>query len=84
MTTLTDGNCYTLATKIVCLLIIYQHNGPIICSVSNCRHYSADLEQGELKIPCKIKFSTSSSVEKEKTKFVTAALSNFSREILTN
>ena len=58
---------------------MYQHSGPIICSVSDCRHYSA--EQGGLKIPCKIKFLTSSSVEKEKTEFVTAALSNFGREI---
>ena len=32
--------------------------------VSDHRRYSADLEQGILEIPCKIKFSTSSSVEK--------------------
>ena len=60
----------------VCSIFI-QRGGSITCTVSDRRRYSADLEQGGLEIPCKIKFSTSSSVEKEKAeKLVTAALSN--------
>ena len=60
----------------VCSIFI-QRGGFITCTVSDRRHYSADLEQGESEILCKIKFSTSSSVEKEKAeKMVTAALSN--------
>ena len=61
--------------------IFNQHGDSITCSFSNCRCYSADLKQGGLKILCKIKFLTSSSVEKEKAqKLVIAALSNFDGE----
>ena len=57
--------------------IFIQRGGSITCTVSDRRRYSADLEQGGLEIPCKIKLSTLSSVEKEKSeKLVTAALSN--------
>ena len=60
----------------VCSIFIWR-GGSITCAISDCRRYSADLEQGGLEIPCKIKFLTSSSVEKEKAeKLVTAALSN--------
>ena len=52
-------------TSPVCSIFI-RCGGCITCTVSNRRHYSADLEQGGLEIPCKIKFSTSSSVEREK------------------
>ena len=59
----------------VCAIFI-QRGGSITCTVSGHRRYSADLEQGGLEIPCNIKFSTSSSVEKEKAeKLVIAALS---------
>ena len=60
----------------VCSIFI-RRGGSITCTVSDRRRYSTDLEQGGLEIPCKIKFSTSSLVEKEKAeKLVTAALSN--------
>ena len=60
----------------VCSIFI-QHSGSITCAISDRRCYSAYLEQGGLEKPCKIKFSTSSSVEKEKAeKLVTAYLSN--------
>ena len=61
---------------------IYWHSGSITYSVSNHRHYSADLEQGGLEIPYKTNFSTSISVEKEKAETVIAAVSNFGVEKL--
>ena len=68
----------------VCSIFI-RRGGSITCTVSDRRRYSADLEQGGLEIPCKIKFSTSSSVEKEKAeKLVTAALSNNETNGLSN
>ena len=63
-------------TSPVCSIFI-RRGGSITCTVGDRRRYSADLEQGALEIPCKIKFLTSSSVEKEKAeKLETAALSN--------
>ena len=59
---------------------IYWHSGSITYSVSNHRHYSADLEQGGLEILYKTNFSTSISVEKEKAGTVIAAVSNFGGE----
>ena len=77
--TLSDGRVVGhMPRKIspVCSIFI-RRGGSITCTVSDRRRYSADLEQGGLEIPCKIKSSTSSSVEKEKVeKLVTAALSN--------
>ena len=77
--TLSDGRVVGhMPRKIspVCSIFI-RCGGSITCTVSDRRRYSADLDQGGLEIPCKIKFSTSNSVEKEKAeKLVTAALSN--------
>ena len=66
--TLSDGRVVGhMPRKIspVCSIFIW-HGGAITCTVSDRRRYSADIEQEGLEIPCKIKFSTSSSVEKER------------------
>ena len=79
--TLTDGRVVGHMPRNispVCSIFI-RRGGSITCTVSDRRRYSADLEQGGLEIPCKIKFSTSSSVEKDSEKaekLVTTALSN--------
>ena len=62
----------------VCSILI-QYGGSITCTVSNHRHYSADLEQGS-EIPCKIKFLTLSSAKEKAEISVIAVLSNFGRE----
>ena len=56
----------------VCSILI-QCGGSITCTVSNHRHYSADLEQGS-EIPCKIKFLTLSSAKEKAEISVIAAL----------
>jgi len=60
----------------ICSIFI-RRDGTIPCTVSGRRHLFCRLEQGGLEIPCKIKFSASSLVEKEKAeKLVIAALSS--------
>ena len=79
MATLSDGRIVGhVPQRIspVCSIFI-RRGGSITCTVSDCRRYSADLEPRGLEISCKIKFSTSSSAEKEKAeKLVIAALSD--------
>ena len=59
----------------LCSLFI-RRGGILKCSVDGSRRYSADLPQGGMEIPCKLIFSTKSTVDCEKLKkLVLAALS---------
>jgi len=50
----------------LCSLFIAR-GGTITCIINGARRYSADLAQGELEVPCKLKFlSTSKEIEKLK------------------
>ena len=49
----------------ICSLFL-RHGGAIRCTVTGSRHYSVDLEQGGLEIPCTLKFE----VDSEKLSFL--------------
>ena len=68
MATLSDGKIvgHVPQKNLPVSSIFIRHGGSITCTVSDHRRYSAELKQGGFEIPCKMKFSTSSSAEKEK------------------
>ena len=49
-------------------VIFIRHGGTINCVVNGVRHYSADLPQGGLEIPCVLSFATKTQSEAAKTK----------------
>ena len=51
----------------LCSLFI-RRGGVLKCCVDGSRRYSADLPQGGMEIPCKLIFSTKSTVDCEKLK----------------
>ena len=64
--TIVDGNTVVghvpRAISAVCLLFL-RRNSVITCEVIGGRHYSNDLPQGGLEIPCKLEFSGKTLVQ---------------------
>ena len=54
----------------ICSIFI-QRGGEIVCKITGTRHYSADLPQGGMEIPCILIFKSQSIKECSKTEYLT-------------
>lgn len=67
----------------ICYLFLHQE-GSIIQQITSYRHYSDDLVQGRLQIPCILRFKGTDKVTAKAKKLVKSALSTKSVDLLAS
>ena len=63
------------ATSAVCYLFL-RRNGTLRCQVTSTRHYSVDLPQDGLEIPCRLIFSSSARLIAKVQKLLQEAITS--------